>query len=78
VKVARIWLLALERDMETVIANNPNTFAWFHETGPPYRAKLFGLGRTTYWIIYTVDADRRRVEILRFWHSAREPKTHGL
>ena len=61
-----------------VIANNPNAFTWFHETGAPYRANLFKLARATYWIVYVVDDERRRVEVVRLWHSAREPQTHGL
>lgn len=76
--VARRWFDALERDLGIVIAHNPNVFAWFHETGEPYRAKVFKLGRTTYWIIYVVDDERERVEIVRFWNSARQPETHGL
>ena len=44
----------------------------------PYRAKLFKLVRTTYWIIYVVDDERQVVEILRLWNSARELGTRGL
>lgn len=76
--IAYNYLTALEHDLEVVIANSPNVFPWFHETGAPYRTKLFRLARSTYWIIYTVDDARSRVEIIRFWHSAREPQTHGL
>lgn len=76
--IAAAYLDALERDLVGVIANNPNAFIWFHETGAPYRAKLFKLARTTYWIVYVVDDERRRVEVVRLWHSAREPQTHGL
>jgi hypothetical protein len=65
-------------NLEIVIANNPNTFGWFHEAGEPYRAKLFRIGRTFYWIIYVVDDERQRVEIIRLWNAAREPMTHGL
>ena len=76
--VASRYLAALEHDLEVVIANSPNAFSWFHETGEPYRAKLFKLARSTYWIIYVVDDERQHVEIVRLWHSAREPETHGL
>jgi plasmid stabilization system protein ParE len=76
--IAGSYLGALEHDLEVVIANSPNAFSFFHETGEPYRAKLFKLARTTYWIIYVVDDDRQRVEIIRFWASARQPETHGL
>src|SRR5436309_347774 len=68
----------LEHDITELIANNPNSFSWFHETGAPYRAKLFELARTTYWIIYVVDDDNQVVEFLRFWNAARQPGTHGL
>jgi plasmid stabilization system protein ParE len=76
--VARTYLAMLEYDLEVVIAHSPHTFAWFHETGEPYRAKLFKLGRTTFWIIYTVDEAQQQVEITRLWNVARNPETHGL
>ena len=68
----------LEHDIQVLIASSPETFAWFHETGEPYRAKLFKLTRTTWWIVYVVDPGRRRVEIVRLWNTAREPDSHGL
>lgn len=70
-------MLALEHDLRVVIANHPHAFGWF-ETGAPHRAKLFKLARTSFWIIYSVDDERQRVEIKRFWNAAREPMTHGL
>ena len=76
--IARMYLEALEHDLEVVLANSPNAFAWFHETGEPYRAKLFRLARTRFWIIYTVDDDRKRIEIIRLWNAARQQATHGL
>jgi len=76
--VARTYLAALETDFETVLTHRPKAFPWFHETGAPYRAKLFRMGRATYWIVYTIDDALQRVEIVRFWHSARQPETHGL
>ena len=76
--IALNYLAALEYELQVVIANSPYAFSWFHETGQPYRAKLFKLARTTYWIIYTIDEDRQRVEITRLWNSARHPETHGL
>jgi plasmid stabilization system protein ParE len=75
---ARKYFQELERDITYLIANTPNSFNWFHETGPPYRAKLFRLARTTYWIIYVVDDTNEIVELVRFWNSARRPGTHGL
>lgn len=76
--VAESYLRALDHELLGVIAIRPHAFAWFLETGAPYRAKLFRMARTTYWIVYTVDADRQCVEIVRFWSTAREPGTHGL
>ena len=76
--VSRTYLRALEHDLEVVITNSPNIFGWFHETGEPYRAKLFRVGRTVFWIIYIVDDENRRVEIFRLWNAARQPTTHGL
>jgi plasmid stabilization system protein ParE len=75
---ARKYFQELERDITYLIASTPNSFSWFHETGPPYRAKLFKLARTTYWIVYVVDDTKKVVELVRFWNSAREPGTHGL
>jgi len=75
---AQKYFQELERDITYLIANTPNSLNWFHETGPPYRAKLFRLARTTYWIIYVVDDTNEIVELVRFWNSARRPGTHGL
>jgi plasmid stabilization system protein ParE len=77
-RIARKYLEELDHDLFELIADNPNSFSWFHETGAPYRAKLFKLARTTYWLIYVVDDERQIVELLRFWNSAREQGTHGL
>ena len=56
--VSRSYLAALEHDIRVVIASSPHVFAWFHETGEPYRAKLFKLARKSFRIIYTVDDER--------------------
>jgi plasmid stabilization system protein ParE len=76
--IALKYFEALEHDLLHLIANSPHAFSLFHETGAPYRAKLFKLARTTYWIVYTVDDEGETVDLLRFWNSAREPGTHGL
>jgi plasmid stabilization system protein ParE len=73
--VARIYLTALEHDLETVIATRPRAFGWFRETGQPYRAKWFRAGRSTWWIIYIVEDEHRCVEI---GSTVREPGTHQL
>ena len=75
--IALSYLAALEHEL-AAIASRPHTFSWFHETGAPYRAKLFRLARTTYWIVYTIDEVHQSIEITRLWNSAREPGTHGL
>ena len=75
--IMRSYMVALEHDIRVVIANHPHAFGWF-DAGAPYRAKLFKLARTTFWIIYTVDDDRQCVEIRRFWNAAQQPTTHGL
>lgn len=77
-RITARYLAALEHDLRVVITENPHAFPWFHESGPPNRAKLFSLARSTYWIIYVVDDARRRIELRRFWHAAREPHSHGL
>jgi plasmid stabilization system protein ParE len=77
-RIALKYFEALERDILFLIANTPHAFSFFHETGAPYRAKLFKLARTAYWIVYTVNDDTGTVDILRFWNAAREPGTHGL
>ena len=76
--IALKYFDALEHDLFDLIANNPHAFSIFHETGAPYRAKLFKLATTTYWIVYTVDDENKKIELLRFWNSAREPLTHRL
>jgi len=52
------------------------TKAYFKETGAPYPAKLFRVGKKTFWIIYTIDG--MIVSLRRFWDCAREPATRGL
>ena len=76
--VAQKYFDELEYDLLQLLANNPNSFNWFHETGAPYRAKLFKLARTTYWIIYIVDDEHEVIQLIRFWNSARESDEHGL
>jgi hypothetical protein len=68
----------LERDFKIVIANYPNVFSWFHEADEPYRAKLFRSARTTHGIVHAVVDARKRDEVVRFRHSARQPETREL
>lgn len=75
--VAASFVRALDRDLR-LIGERPRAFAFFHETGPPYRAKLVRVGQTTYWLVYLIQEDYEIIDVLRFWSSAREPGTHGL
>lgn len=55
------------------LAQSPLTWGYFFVTGAPYRAYLFRVGRRTqYWIVYTVDVDKKQVDILRFWNARRD------
>jgi hypothetical protein len=45
----------------------------FFLTGAPYRAKLFSVGRTSFWIVYEVDELERTVNILKIWNSKQDP-----
>lgn len=65
----------LNRILSIHLANAPLTWAYFPHTGAPYRAYLFRVGRRTqYWIVYTVDEDKRIVDVLHFWNASRDPK----
>ena len=63
----------LDRILSINLGESPLTWSYFVFTGAPYRAYLFRVGRRTqYWIIYSVDEDARRVDILRFWNATRD------
>ena len=69
----------LDRILFANLAEAPLAWSYFPLTGAPYRAYLFRVGRKTqYWIIYTVDEDRRTVNVLSFWSTARDPDTVEL
>jgi len=58
---------------ETWFANSPQTWNFFFITGAPYRAYLFEIGaRTKYWIVYTIDAQARVVNVLRVWNTSQD------
>ncbi len=64
----------LARVFETWFATSPHTWNFFFVTGAPYRAYLFEVGdRTKFWIVYTIDEERRIVNVLRVWNAARDP-----
>ena len=51
-------------------------WSYFYITGVPYRAYLFRVGRRTcFWIIYTVDEEKKVVYVLRFWNARKDPET---
>jgi mRNA-degrading endonuclease RelE of RelBE toxin-antitoxin system len=65
----------LDRTLSLHLGETPFTWSYFAFTGAPYRAYLFRVGRRTqYWIIYTVDEDKRTVDILHFWNASRDPE----
>ena len=69
----------LERVFSGNLSQAPNRWSYFFLTGPPNRGYLFHVGRrTAYWIVYKVDDDARRVDVLRFWHASRDPKTFSI
>ena len=66
----------MEKSLAEIVQGNPFRYAYFRETGAPYHAKLFKVGKKAFWIIYTANNDV--VSLRRFWDCAREPGTHGL
>lgn len=60
------------------IGLSPHRFAYFFVTGAPYRARLFGVGRTSFWIVYAVDDHTSRVTVLRIWDSRQNPDNFDL
>ena len=76
---AREQFTRLNRILTVELAEAPFTWGYFFVTGAPYRAYLFKVGRrTSYWIVYTVDEDARRVDVLRFWNASRDTKTFSV
>jgi len=73
------YKLALQKAIDQYLAESPETFTFYWETGAPYRAFLFRVSRrTTYWVIYRVYEGDRIVRVLRFRNAAEEPGTHDL
>lgn len=69
----------LERVIRQDIAENPKAYTWFYIVGAPLRARLFRISRRTqYWVIYDIDADRNRVNIVRIWNASRNPFTFEI
>lgn len=68
--------MRFESALTDELLDNPCRHAFFRETGAPCRAKLFRVGQTTFWIIFSIDEPV--ITLRRFWDSAREPGTHGV
>ena len=69
----------LNRILSANLGESPLTWSYFAFSGAPYRAYLFRVGRRTqYWIIYTVDEEKRIVDILHFWNAMRDPESLEL
>ena len=69
----------LEGVFRRALAQSPATWGHFFITGAPYRAYLFRVGRrTSYWIVYIIDEDARRVAVLRFWSASRDTESFAV
>jgi plasmid stabilization system protein ParE len=75
--VARKHIIRLANTIE-LIGVEPLIWAPFFLTGAPYRAKLFFVGRSTFWIVYEVDQKESAVNILRVWNSKQNPDDFEL
>jgi plasmid stabilization system protein ParE len=66
--------MRLARVFETWLTLSPHMWIFFFVTGAPYRAYLFDVGaRTKFWIVYSMDEERRLVNVLRVWNAAQDP-----
>jgi plasmid stabilization system protein ParE len=73
-EISARYEIQLETIFEVDLSEHPLRFSWFWLSGPPYRGRLFQVSRRTkFWIIYTVDEMRSRVDVLRFWNASRDP-----
>ena len=69
----------IEAIFRGTLARSPAMWSYFFITGAPYRAYLFKVGRrTSYWIVYKIDEEAQRVEILRFWNASRDTKAFAV
>jgi hypothetical protein len=70
---------ALSRIVEFELATIPNAYSWFWLTGRPYRGRLFTVSRrTAFWLVYTVDDEKRVVAVRRLWNASRDPSAFEL
>lgn len=65
-----------ENALLEILIGNPYRYSYFKETGAPYHAKLFRVGKKTFWIVYTIQ--NNVISLRRFWDCTRQPGTHGL
>src|SRR6266446_7586899 len=69
-------LRRLDYVLRYYLGESPLFWNYFPLTGAPYRGYLFRVGRRTqYWIVYTVDTERRVVNVLLFWNASGDPKS---
>jgi plasmid stabilization system protein ParE len=61
------------RNAVSAIESNPTRYAYFFLTGAPYRARLFLIGSTSFWIVYKENDADGLVDILRIWDSRQNP-----
>ena len=69
----------LNHILTVVLADKPGTWNHFFITGAPYHGYLFRVGhRWAYWIVYKIDEDAKRVEVLRFWNASKKPSAFEI
>lgn len=71
-QLADRYLVRLDASINS-IARSPTTWSYFFLTGAPDRAKLFEIGRASFWIIYRLDEATEAIEIVRIRNSRQDP-----
>ncbi len=71
-QIAGRHLVRLDASINS-IARSPTAWSHFFLTGAPYRAKLFEIGRASFWIVCRLDEATEAIEILRIWNSRQDP-----
>jgi mRNA-degrading endonuclease RelE of RelBE toxin-antitoxin system len=72
--ISEQYELSLSRIGEFELATISHSYFWFWLTGPPYRGRLFTVSRhTAFWLVYTVDDEKRVLAVRRFWNASRDP-----
>ena len=66
--------LDFRKNLRRSVLESPKRWPYFFLTGSPIRAYLYSVSRRTgYWVVYEVDEENHRVNILRFWNGSRDP-----